>query len=48
MYMSRQLLSEIRAMLELHLSAEQIAHRTCLSIASVKQAILVINNLKSS
>jgi predicted transposase YdaD len=47
MYMSRQLISEIKAMLELHLSAEQIAHRTCLSIASVQEAILAINTLKS-
>ena len=42
--MSRILISEIRAMLELHLSADQIAHRLCLNIEDVK---LAINILKS-
>ena len=46
--MSRQLLSEIRAMLELHLSADQIAHRLCLTVATVEDAILDIHSLKSS
>ena len=44
--MSRQIINEIKAMLELHLSAEQIAHRLCISIVNVQDAILAINNLK--
>jgi hypothetical protein len=42
--MSRILVNEIKAMLELRLTAVQIAHRLCLNEDQVK---LVINNLKS-
>jgi hypothetical protein len=43
--MSRQLLSEIKSMMELHLTVEQIAHRLCLN---VHQVSLAINRLKTS
>ena len=46
--MSRILINEIRAMLELHLSADQIAHRLCLSVVAVEDAILAIDGLKNS
>jgi hypothetical protein len=42
--MSRILISEIRAMLELHLTADQIARRLSIHTEDVK---LVINSLKS-
>ena len=45
MYMSRQLLSEIRSMLELHLTAYQIAHRMCLSEGTVNFAIDLLNRI---
>ena len=42
--MSRLLISEVKSMLELKLSAFDIAHRLC---ASVDEVILAINYLKS-
>ena len=43
--MSRNMISEIRAMLERRLSANDIAHRLCLDVYDVQ---LVINTLKTS
>jgi DNA-binding CsgD family transcriptional regulator len=42
--MSRILISEIRAMLELHLSASQIARRLSINIEEVKLAISAIKS----
>jgi hypothetical protein len=42
--MSRQLISEIRSMLELHLTAEQIAHRLCMNVQLVSLAIADLKN----
>jgi DNA-binding CsgD family transcriptional regulator len=40
--MSRILVNEIKAMLELRLSLEQIADRLCISTATVKQAVEIL------
>jgi len=40
--MSRILVNEIKAMLELRLTPEQIAHRLCIPTATVEQAVEIL------
>lgn len=39
MYMDRYILNEVRALLERHLTAYEIAHRMCISVAIASKLI---------